>query len=249
MASEHSKLTQISSPQRQAAMISDAPEERNESSEVVSGQLSPLRVLIADDHEIFIRGLKGILQSDGLTVVAEAGDGQEAVRLALESKPDVAILDLAMPHMNGIEAATQIRRSLPGTYIILLTVHSENRYVLEALHAGVRGYVLKSRTASEVLFAIRDVQRGGIYLSPEVSRTIVDAYLDKGKTGSDKLTPREQEVLRLVGEGKTTKEVASLLGVSVKTADTHRMNMMHKLGLHSSAELIHYAIRQGLVKP
>jgi two-component system, NarL family, response regulator NreC len=249
MPSGHAELSQLSDPQKESALLSDTREEKSEFSEAVFGRRSPLRVLIADDHEIFIRGLKGILESSGLTIVAEASNGQEAVRLAAESKPDVAILDLGMPYMNGIEAAAEIRKLLPRTHVILLTVHSEDRYVLEALHAGVRGYVLKSRTASEVIFAIRDVQRGGIYLSPEVSRTIVDAYLDKGKPGPANLTPREMEVLRLVGEGKTTKEVASLLGVSVKTADTHRMNMMHKLDLHSSAELIHYAIRQGFVKP
>jgi two-component system, NarL family, response regulator NreC len=208
-----------------------------------------LRILVADDHQIFLRGLKGILEQGGYTIVAEAADGREAVRLASECKPDIAILDIGMPHMNGIEAATEIGKVLPLTKTILLTMHSEDRYVLEALHAGIRGYVLKSRTATEVILAIRDVQRGGIFLSPDVSRAIVDAYLDKSKTNYETLTPREVEVLRLVAEGKTTKEVASILGVSVKTADTHRMNVMHKLDMHSSAELIHYAIRRGLVQP
>jgi two-component system, NarL family, response regulator NreC len=206
-----------------------------------------LRLTVADDHEIFLRGLKSILSQAGFAVVAEAADGQEAIRQAIEHKPDIAILDIGMPNKNGIEAANEIIKTLPDIKIILLTVHSEDRYVLEALHAGIRGYVLKSKAATQVINAIRDVQNGGIYLSPDVSRAIVDAYLEK--TGYETLTPREMEVLRLVGEGKTTKEIAAILGVSVKTADTHRMNVMHKLDLHSSAELIHYAIRRGLVTP
>lgn len=213
------------------------------------GPDSSPRILVADDHEIFLQGLKGILQQEGFTIVGEAADGREAVRQALMCTPDVAILDIGMPRMNGIDAAVEIIKALPRTRIVLLTMHTEDRYVLEALRSGIQGYVLKSRTGTEVIQAIRDVSRGGLFLSPDVSRTVVDAYLDRSKTGSESLTPREVEVLRLVGEGKTTKEIASVLGVSVKTADTHRMNLMHKLDMHSSAELIHFAIRRGLVQP
>jgi DNA-binding NarL/FixJ family response regulator len=219
------------------------------SSDMAHGPDSSLRILVADDHEIFLHGLKGILQHSGFTIVAEAADGREAVRQALEHKPEVAVLDIVMPEINGIEAAIEITKALPDTKIILLTVHSEEQYVLEALRAGIRGYVLKSRASTEVIQAIREVSRGGVFLSPDVSRSIVDAYLDKSKSGSETLTPREIEVLRLVAEGRTTREIAAQLGVSVKTADTHRMNILRKLDMHSTAELIHYAIRRGLVQP
>jgi two-component system, NarL family, response regulator NreC len=249
MRSSSSEHVQSRDLQEAHSILTSGQDEHHDGEAQESSAHDNLRILLADDHQIFLHGLKSILQQGGFTVAAEARDGQEAVRQALECKPDIAILDIGMPNMNGIEATIEISKALPLTKIILLTMHSEDRYVLEALHAGVRGYVLKSRTAAELIHAIRDVQRGGIFLSPDVSRAIVDAYLDKSKTSYETLTPREVEVLRLVAEGKTTKEIASVLGVSVKTADTHRMNLMHKLDMHSSAELIHYAIRRGLVQP
>ena len=207
-----------------------------------------LRVLLADDHQIVLQGLKSVLQDGGFNVVAEAVDGRDAVHLARELHPDVAVLDIAMPMMNGIDAAVEIAKTSPSIKVVLLTMHSEDRYILEALRAGVRGYVLKSRAASEVIQAIRDVCEGSIFLSPTISRAIVEVYLHSSGSGFENLTPREVQVLRLVAEGKTTKEVAAVLGVNVKTADTHRTNLMRKLNLHSSTELVHYAIRRGLVQ-
>jgi DNA-binding NarL/FixJ family response regulator len=206
------------------------------------------RILVADDHELVRQGLRMILEKHGFKVVAEAPDGQAAIREALEQQPDVVILDIAMPLMNGIEAAIEISKVLPRTKVVLLTMHSEDQYVLEALRAGIRAYVLKSRAATEVIQAVRDVCEGNIFLSPSVSSAIVRGYLTKTSNGVDTLTAREVQVLRLVAEGKTTKEIASLLGISVKTADTHRTNIMHKLGVHSSAELIHYAVRRGILQ-
>lgn len=219
------------------------------SESVIVKSFGSIRVLVADDHQIVLQGLKTILQDSGLNVVAEAADGQEAVRLARELEPDLAILDIAMPLKNGIDAAAEISKACPQTRTILLTMHSEDRYVLEALRAGVRGYVLKSRAATEVIRAIRDVVDGSIFLSPTVSQALVGAYLQSAGSGFENLTPREIQVLRLVAEGKTTKEIAAILGVNVKTADTHRTNLMHKLDLHSSTDLVHYAIRRGLVQP
>ena len=209
---------------------------------------APLRVLVADDHPIVLKGMLTILREGGLTVVGEAANGQDAIRLAIDQQPDVAILDISMPGINGIEAAKEINKVAPHTKIVLLTMHSEDRYLLEALRAGIRGYVLKTRAITELLQAIRDVYKGNIFLSPDVSRALVQAYLGKAGAGVENLTPREVEVLRLVGQGKTSKEIAAILGITMKTADTHRTNLMHKLDMHSSAELIHYAIRRGLVQ-
>jgi DNA-binding NarL/FixJ family response regulator len=207
------------------------------------------RVLLADDHVIFRQGLKGLLERAGFEVVAEAGDGREAVRLTQEHSPEVAILDLAMPLLDGSGAAKEIAQTSAGTRTILLTMHSEEPYIVNALRAGVRGYVLKTQSATELVGAIREVARGGIYLSPTVSSTIAHAYQAKTEALSNNLTSREREVLQLVAEGKTTKEVAQLLGISAKTADSHRTRIMTKLGIHDTAGLVRYAIRQGLIQP
>ncbi len=209
----------------------------------------PQRVLLADDHVIFRQGLRGLLERAGFDIVGEAGDGREAVRLTQEHSPDVAILDLAMPLLDGSDAAREIARASPETRTILLTMHSEEPYIVKALQAGIRGYVLKTQSATELVGAIREVVQGGIYLSPDVSSAIAHAYQNKSDALFSNLTARERQVLQLVAEGKTTKEVAQLLGISVKTADSHRTRIMTKLGIHDTAGLVRYAIRQGLIQP
>jgi len=208
-----------------------------------------LRILLADDHQIVRQGLKAILEREGFNVVGEASDGHEAVRRARELHPDVAVLDLTMPLLTGIGAAREIIQAEPKAKTVLLTVHTEEQYVLEALRVGVRGYVLKSRAAGELVQAIRDVSKGLIYLSPGISQAVVEAYLGKTEFPSEPLTARELQVLQLVAEGKTTKEVAALLGVSFKTAESHRTHIMEKLDIHETAGLVRYAIRRGLVQP
>jgi DNA-binding NarL/FixJ family response regulator len=207
-----------------------------------------LRILLADDHQILRHSLRALLEREGLTVVAEAEDGERAIELVASARPDVAVLDLSMPRLNGIEAARAITRAGGGTRVILLTVHREEHYVLAALKAGIMGYVLKTQAAGDLLRAIREVAEGGIYLSPGVSRAVVDAYLTRTDGARDPLSPREREVLQLIAAGKTTKEIAALLGLSVKTADSHRTRLMEKLDIHDVAGLTRYAIRNGLIQ-
>lgn len=208
-----------------------------------------MRILLADNHAMFRQGLRAFLERDGFTVIAEAPDGREALRLAEEQKPDVAVLDLSMPLLNGLRAAQEIHKASPKTRTILLTMHEEEAYVLEALEAGVKGYVLKAQAAADLVQAIREVAKGAIYLSPGISRTVVNAFLSKTHIPADPLSAREHEVLQLVAEGKTTKEIASVLGVSTKTAESHRGRIMEKLDIHDTASLVRYAIRRGLIQP
>jgi two-component system response regulator NreC len=208
-----------------------------------------LRVLLADDHAIFRQGLRGLLEREGFQIVAEAGDGREAIRRASTLMPDIAALDLSMPLLNGLDAAREIIRASPRTRAILLTMHSEDPYVMEALRAGIKGYVLKTQAATDLVQAIQEVSRGRVYLSPGVSQAVVAAYLAKSELPPDPLSPREREVLQLVAEGKTTKEIASVLGLSVKTAESHRTRIMDKLDIHATAGLVRYAIRRGLISP
>ncbi len=209
----------------------------------------PCRVLLADDHTVVRHGLRDLLQREGFCVVAEAADGREAIRLAQTCKPDIAILDLSMPMLNGVDAGREILRCSPLTGLVLLTVHTEDPYVVSALRAGIRGYVLKNQAASELIQAIQEVAKGSIYLSPRVSTVLLQAFSSRGGPVRDPLTTREREVLQLIAEGKTTKEVAVLLGVSVKTAESHRARIMDKLNIHDTANLVRYAVRQGLVEP
>ena len=207
----------------------------------------PPRILLADDHVIVRQGFRALLEREGLEVVAEAANGHEAVRLAGELLPDVAVLDFAMPLLNGLDAAKEIRRCAPRTRTILLTVHSEDHYVLEAVQAGVHGYVVKTQAAADLVQAIREIRGNAIYLSPTISRAVVEAYLDKAIPPGDVLSSRERQVLQLVAEGKTTKEIAGVLGISIKTADSHRARIMRKLDIHDTAGLVRFAIRRGLI--
>jgi DNA-binding NarL/FixJ family response regulator len=195
------------------------------------------------------QGLRALLERAGLEVVGEAGNGQEAIRLAEELQPDVAVLDVAMPLLNGIDAAHGIAKASPRTRTVLLTMYTEGHNVLEGLRAGVRGVVVKSRAIDELLQAIHAVYRGERYLSPDVSNVIADWYVASGDEREPHLRDRERQVLQLVAEGKTTKEVATILGISVKTAESHRMKIMERLDIHDTAGLVRYAIRKGLIQP
>jgi DNA-binding NarL/FixJ family response regulator len=207
------------------------------------------RILLADDHQIVRNALRTLLEAEGLNVIGEASNGRQAVDLARHLHPDVAVFDLSMPLLNGIEASRAVVKLPSPVRAVLLTVHREDHYVLAALRAGVTGYVLKTQASADLLRAIHEVLRGGLYLSPGVSRAVVNAYLGKRDLVTDALSPREREVLQLIAEGKTTKEIAALLGVGVKTADSHRTRLMQKLDIHEVAGLVRYAIREGLVQP
>ena len=207
-----------------------------------------VRVLIADDHEMFRQGLRVLLEEEGFQFVAEASNGREAVQLCQQHHPEVAILDIAMPLLNGIFAAREIIKSNPRTKVVLLTQHTEDQMVLESLRAGVTGYVLKTRATSELVHALRAVCRGEMYLTQSISRTVVQAFLTKDSLPERPLSDRERQVLQLVAEGKTNKEIASLLGISVNTAESHRTNLMEKLDIHDTAGLVRYALRNGVIQ-
>jgi DNA-binding NarL/FixJ family response regulator len=209
----------------------------------------PVSVLLVDDHQIVRQGLRLLLEREGFDVVGEAADGHEAVAMASRLRPDVAVLDFVMPLLNGLDAALQIQRESPQTRNILLTMYTEDHYVLEAFRNGLRGYVIKTQAAGDLVQAIREVLKNALYVSPGISRALVDAYLTKSDLPLDPLTLREREVLQLVAEGKSTKEIAAVLGLSVKTAETHRGRIMRKLDIRETAGLVRYAIRRGLVRP
>lgn len=208
-----------------------------------------LRILLADDHCIVREGLRALLERSGFEVVAEAADGHEAVKLASTHKPDVAVLDLVMPKLNGLDAGRQILQRCPSTAVVLLTMQTEEHQVATALRAGIKAYLLKTQAAEDLVDAIREVVRGHVFLSASVSRVVVDGYLSGVQAPLDPLAPREREVLQLVAEGRTSKEIATLLNVSVKTAESYRANIMEKLDIHETAGLVRYAIRRGLVLP
>jgi DNA-binding NarL/FixJ family response regulator len=208
-----------------------------------------LRILLADDHSIVREGLRLVLEREGFQVVGEAADGHEAIHLAEAHKPDVAVLDLSMPSLNGLEAGRQIvQRSNRRQAVIILTMYKEEHQIIAALRAGIRGYLVKTQAASDLPRAIREVASGGIYMSPGVYGLVVDAYLSGTEPVADPLTSREREVLQLVAEGKTTKEAAIVLGISAKTAECHRVRLMDKLNIHETAGLVRYAIRQGVIE-
>jgi DNA-binding NarL/FixJ family response regulator len=209
----------------------------------------PTRILLAEDHVMVRQGLRIFLEQAGMAVIGEAGDGQEALRIAHEQHPDVAVLDIGMPYLNGLETARRLREALPQTKIVLLTMHTEDPYVLEAIQAGAVGYVLKTQAMLDLVQAIQNVLQGQIYLSPRISRALVTAYLTRSDLPPDPLTSREREVLQLIAEGETTKEIAWRLKLSAKTVESHRIRLMRKLDIHETATLVRYAIRRGLTRP
>ncbi len=216
-----------------------------------------LRILIADDHEVARRGIRALLESHpGWEVCAEARDGRDAVELAINTKPNVVLLDIGMPNLNGLEAARQILAALPDAAILILTMHDTDTMVRDVLRAGARGFLLKSDAGRDLVAAVEAVQLQRTFFTPRVSQMVLDGFLDRdGKqsqdhvdSSGDLLTSREREVIQLLAEGRTSKEVAVTLNLSVKTAETHRTNLMRKLGLHSVADLTRYAVRNGIVQ-
>ena len=211
------------------------------------------RVVLADDHGIVRKGLRFVLESEpGMVVVAEASNGREAVRLCEELKPEIAIIDVAMPQMNGIEAVSLISKVSPNTQSLILSMHADETYILRALSAGAKAYILKDAVEDEILPAVQSVLRGKSYFSPAIAKTLLEDYIrylrQRGLEDSyDLLTDREKEILQLLAEGRTNKEVANLLGLSVTTIETHRTNLMQKLGLHSTAEIVLYAVRKRII--
>lgn len=213
------------------------------------------RILIADDHEIVRRGLRSILTTPECEVVGEAVTGREAVEHARELKPDLVVMDIAMPDLNGLDATRQILRELPGTEILILTMHESEQIVREVLDAGARGYMLKSDAGRELLMAVQALRTHRPYFTTKISEMVLTGYLRKGGhdslpkgVGSGRLTPREREIVQLLAEGLSNKEVAGRLNISVKTAETHRSRIMAKLNLRSVGELVRYAVRNGIVQ-
>jgi two-component system response regulator NreC len=209
----------------------------------------PIRVVLADDHLIVRQGLRLLLEKEQIQVIGEASSGLEAIEVIRQSLPDIAVLDYEMPQLGGLGVLTEMPRISPKTGSIILTRHMEEPYAIEALRAGARGYVLKTQAGNDVVAAVRHVHRGEVYLSPRISKAVVEAYLARTDLQSVALTSRERQVLQLVGEGHSTKQIAALLGISVKTADSHRAKLMDKLDIHQVAGLVRYAIRSGLIQP
>ena len=213
-----------------------------------------IRILLADDHTVVRKGLRLLLENEpGFTVIADAADGREAVGLAERHRPDVVVMDVAMPLLNGIEAARQISSRLPSTAIVFLSMHSDEGYVLRALKAGARAYLLKDSAEYDLIHAVQAVSEGKAFFSPAISKMLVDDYMRQMQERQledsfELLTTREREVLQLLAEGKNNKDVATLLNLSLHTVETHRSNIFQKLNLHSSAELILYAIRKGVIR-
>lgn len=209
----------------------------------------PIRAVVADDHPIVRQGLRLLLEKEQIEVLGEASSGLEAIELIRQSLPDIAVLDYEMPQVGGLGVLTEIPRISPKTGSIILTRHMEELYAIEALRAGARGYVLKTQAGNDLVAAVQAVHRGEVYLSPRISKVVVEAYLASTDLQSVALTSRERQVLQLVGEGRSTKQIAALLGISIKTADSHRAKLMNKLDIHQVAGLVRYAIRSGLIEP
>ncbi len=208
-----------------------------------------MRVLIADDHGIVRSGLRLLLERQpDIEVVAEAADGAEARDLAIRERPDLAILDVKMPKLTGLQATREIKQQAPEVSVLILSMHDDERYLFEALKAGASGYVLKAQADTDLLAAIRAVERGEPFLTPDAQRTLIRDVLARGtSTGEEELTPREEEIVKLVAEANTTREIAAILHLSEKTVENHRANAMRKLGMRDRVELVRYAIRRGLI--
>lgn len=215
--------------------------------------MKSIRVLLADNHTLVRAGLRALLQSlESIEVVAEAEDGREALRLVETHQPDVVLMDVAMPGMNGLEATARVLKDFPAVHVIILSMHANEEYVLQALRAGAVGYVLKDSGVSELELALKAVSRGETYLSPAVSKHVVADYVRRvgGESNSlGHLTPRQREILQLLAQGRSMKEIAQLLYISIKTVETHRAQLMERLDIHEVAGLVRYAIRMGLVTP
>jgi DNA-binding NarL/FixJ family response regulator len=205
-----------------------------------------IRILLADDHVVVRQGVRVLLEQAGMVVIGEAADGLEALRLAHTHTPEVALLDIAMPHLNGLETARRLRETVPQTKTIMLTMHTNEPYVFAALQAGAVGYVVKTQAVADIVQAIHTVVQGAIYVSPWVTTALVQAWLRGTPLPLDPLTSREREVVQRIAEGQTTKEIAAGLELSVKTVESHRINLMRKLDIHETATLVRYAIRRGL---
>jgi DNA-binding NarL/FixJ family response regulator len=216
--------------------------------------MARLRILLADDHTVVRQGLRKVLEErPEWEVVAEAGDGREAVRQAEQLKPDIAILDVAMPLLNGIETTRQITRRVPNTRVLVLSMHADEAYVTQMLQAGATGYLLKDSADVDLIQAVSEVAKGKSFFSPAIARVMLDDYVrqlaDKGVTDRyQSLSEREREIFQLIAEGKTNKEIASLLSISPSTVETHRAHIMEKLDLHSAAEIVLYAVRRGVIR-
>ncbi|MBI4319033.1 MAG: response regulator transcription factor [Chloroflexi bacterium] len=216
--------------------------------------MSKIRVMLADDHTLLREGIRVLLEAQpDIEVVAEAADGRQAVAKAHELKPDVVLMDIGMPAMNGLEATKQIKRNDPDVQVVVLTMHDNEEYIFQILNAGAAGYVLKRAAATELVSAIRAVHEGESFLHPAVAKKVIQEYLRRGEgsdeqEGIDRLTDREREILKLIAEGHTNQAIADELCLSVKTVQTHRTHIMEKLGMHDRTELVKYAIRTGLIE-
>jgi DNA-binding NarL/FixJ family response regulator len=211
--------------------------------------MANLRVLLVDDHALVRAGMKSLLRDiDGVQVVGEASDGAEALALAARETPDAVLMDIAMKGMSGLEAAAKFRELHPGVKVLILSMHASEEYVLQALRAGAAAYLIKDSATAELELALRSVMRGETYLSPAISRQVVEGYVQRmGAAAEDPLTPRQREVLKCIAEGRSTKEIAFDLGLSVKTVEAHRAQVMERLGIRDVAGLVRYAMRTGLV--
>ncbi|MBI3714771.1 MAG: response regulator transcription factor [Betaproteobacteria bacterium] len=214
--------------------------------------MSGIRIVLADDHALVVAGISALLKEiDGASIVAVAGDGMEAVKLCKQYQPDLVIMDVSMKELNGIDAAAQIRAEVPATRVLILSGHTGEDYVRRAIRAGVSGYLVKDSAPSDLKLAIEAIMRGEVYLSPRVSQHIVSGFLDehvrKGENPLDVLTARQREILQMIAEGKSTKEIAFQMDVSPKTVETHRAGLMDRLGIHDIAGLALFAARTGLI--
>jgi len=213
--------------------------------------MTPVRVLLADDHALVRAGIRALLQNlDGVAVVAETGNGAEVLDFARAHRPDVVLLDISMPGLGGLEVSAQLRDALPDVRVVMLSMHANEEYVLQALRAGAAGYMLKDSATAELELALKAVMQGETYLSPPISKQVVEGYVQRvgaEQTASDNLTPRQRQVLQLIAEGHSTKEIAHRLNLSVKTVETHRAQLMERLQIREIAGLVKYAIRHGLV--